>query len=56
VFHEITHVENAGGFSGDAVNAPTVDGTGQTELTGTARTFDTIAANVGHEDGTTTRW
>jgi hypothetical protein len=56
VFHEITHVEKAGGFSGDAVRAPTVGGTGQTVLTGTARTLDQIAANVGHEEGTLTRW
>ena len=55
VFQETTQVENAGGFSGDAVRAPTEGGTSQVVFTGTARTFETTAANVGHEVRTQTR-
>jgi hypothetical protein len=56
VLHETTHVENAGGFSGDAESKPTEGGTSHVVLTGTARSFETTAANVGQGVETTTRW
>ena len=58
VSHVTTHVENAGGFGGLALSSPTLGGTSQTVLTGTATTLDTIATAeaVGHEDLTTMRW
>ena len=56
VLHETTHVEKAGGFSGDAERRPTEGGTSHVVFTGTARTFETTAANVGQGADTTMRW
>ena len=54
VLHETTHVENAGGFSGEAVRAPTEGGTSHVVLTGTARTFENEAPSVVQGVETTT--
>ncbi len=56
--HVTTHVEKAGGFGGLTLSSPTLGGTLQSVLTGTATTFDTTAAAaaVGQDDLTTMRW